>query len=409
MARYNKYGAVVKKKYAKMKRRIAKAQSRAKFVGFLYLLATLALTALACLPLLTFSDAAVSTELGVMNFWKVFKNLGGGLAGKELTLAVTVLYGLMVLILAINVLKSLSKLKWLFKKKASRLYGFNRNVYAMDDMGKIFSCSFATIIVAHFLIALIVANVKVETFAYLALAAGFAIHFFCGFLGGKASLFDSDNGLEEQKREVGRISVIVRNVLQIAATAGFVYLLLQCSVVRATLDEGLTNGWGSLLGNVKDLIFPAAQLAIAVWAILMAVYATGTTEFDMEGAETAGRKNYLLLSVLMLLTAGGAFAYFKFVEKVAVVNEVLYIAIVAFVMVVLEICLIKFPKEKNSRKKKLSDEVDANTYFDSNYHGHYNEMPYGMVNTQRTNAQRRPTETLYGIELEMDGVYRVRR
>ena len=406
MARYNKYGAMVKKKYAKMKRRIAKAQGRAKFVGFLYLLATLALTALACLPLLTFNDAAVSTELGVMNFWKVFTNLSGGLAGKELTLVVAVLYGLMVLVLAINVLKSFGKLGWLFKKKASRLYGFNRNAYAMDDMGKIFSSTLATIIISHFLIALIVANVQVEKLAYLVLAGGFFVHFFCGLLGGKVSLFDSDNGLEEQKREVGRFAPLFRNVLQIAATAGVVYFLFQCSVVRTTIDAVLADGVGSLLGNYKDLIFPVAQIALAFWAILMVAYATGTTEFDMEGAETAGRKNYLLLSVLVLVTAGGAFAYFKFLENVAVANEVLFIAGIALVMVILELCLIKYPREK--AQKVLTDEVDANTYFNANY----NEAPYGYANMQNMNArtnQKRPVETLYGIELEMDGVYRVRR
>ena len=122
----------VSQRYAYMKQRIAKMQRKAKAFGLLYLLATIVLTALACLPLIVFTGDTIGVKLGVMEFWTVFTQLGEGIYGKELLLAVAVIYGLMLFVLAINLLRSVFKLGWLFKRKASRLYGFNEKLRIMN-------------------------------------------------------------------------------------------------------------------------------------------------------------------------------------------------------------------------------------------------------------------------------------
>ena len=180
-------------------------QRKAKAFGLLYLIATIALTALACLPLITFNDQTIGVKLGVMEFWTVFTQLGEGIQGIELSLAVAVIYGLMLFVLVINLLRSVCKLGWLFKKKASRLYGFNRNMYAMDDMGRRFSGSFAAIVSSHLLIMLLVAEVAIQPLAFAALGVGVFFHFACGIPAGNVSLFDTENGVVK-RFSAGRIS-----------------------------------------------------------------------------------------------------------------------------------------------------------------------------------------------------------
>ena len=227
MSAYNTNQEAEAKTYKAMKHRIFKAQGKAKAIGFFYLLATLAITALACFPLLAIEGA----QLGVMEFWKPFLELSSGFAGKEIVLAVAVLYALMLLILLINVIRCLCKLSWLFKKKASKLYGFNRNMYAMDDMGKIFAASFKAIVILHMLIVFIVGGAMQFTlFGYIVLGVGVFFHFVCGIASENVSLFTTENGITEESRKVGNVAPFIRNLLQIAAVAGMVYFFSQISI-----------------------------------------------------------------------------------------------------------------------------------------------------------------------------------
>lgn len=367
-------------RYAYMKKRIAKMQSKAKALGLLYLLATVALTALACLPLVVLSDETIGVNLGVMEFWMVFTSLGEGLQGKELTLLVAVIYGLMLLTLAINLLRSIFKLGWLFKKKASRLYGFNRNAYAMDDMGKRFSSSFATIIVCHLVIALIatVENVQLQPMAYVVLGVGVFFHFACGLPSGNVSLFNTDNGVAEERRELGNFSPFVRNLFQLIIVVATAYLFLGVSQIRSTLNLVLVeNGIAELTGDLTKLIVPALHIVILLILVGMVYYATGTIEFDPEGAEASGRKRFLALSVFLLLCAGGAFAYEQFVAQVEVNQNAILLAVVALVAVILELILINCPKEQTENL----DEVEVSAYLTESY-----DKPGVYMNSTNMNA-----------------------
>ena len=142
-------------KGAYLKTRIARNRGRAQFVGIVYLLSIIVLAAAACLPLFDLGKQT-SAPVGVFAFWKEFMpaNLKAIKSWSDLLPIVNAgIYALMLLIVVINVFRALGKLGWLFKKKASKTYGFNRNVYAMEDLGDIFSGSFAVILSTYFLAA----------------------------------------------------------------------------------------------------------------------------------------------------------------------------------------------------------------------------------------------------------------
>ena len=360
-------------KYAYMKRRIRKAQRRAKILGLLYLLATIAITAIACLPLISFTDDTISVKLGVMEFWKGIGGVGSAKQIKNLVIAV--IYGLMLLILLINLLRSIFKLGWLFKRKASRTYGFNRNVYAMDDMGKRFSGSFATIVVAHVLILLLAKEGAIDFLAFVLLGIGVFFHFVCGIPAGNVSFFDTENGVEECRRTVGSFSPFVRNLFQLAIVSVLVLLLLNFLDLRSTLKLLFAeNGIAQLTADLNGLIFAAIELVMVLLLIGLIRYALSPIEFDPEGSEASGRKRFLWLSVLLLFCAGGMFAYARFLLQIAVEQNVILIAVVALVAVMIELLLVSCPHLETENL----DEVDAGTYLTENYNkpGVYiNPMP----------------------------------
>ena len=370
MAHKTRRGTKVQKKsaqaqkFAYVKKRIAKVQGKAKSTGFFYLLAILAVTAVALVfPLLTLKGTDITVELGVMKFWKIFKDAKGAWKANAVQLAVAGVYGLMALTLVINVLRAFGKLGWLYKKKASKLYGFNRNVYAMDDLGRIFSCSFTSVVIAHVFIAMLandVTKVKIEMMAYVVLGVGLFFHFVCGLASSKVSIFETDEGIKEVKREVSSGKSFVRNFIQVVLVAVFAYFLANYSVLRATIDKALAEG-KDILKNVKELIVPAGQGLLFIWFMALASYAFGTKEYDIE-TSARGRKGFVVLAVFALLTAGGLIGYTQFVAKTPLKINAVILAATALVAIIFEALLSKKPRAKGE-----SDDVDLNDYLSSNY------------------------------------------
>ena len=89
------------KKYALLRRRISKMQRRSKVLGFIYLVATIAFAALTALALV------------VGQCWN-----GIGLTVDGL---IAVVDTLLLVIMVVNVIKALTKVKWLFKKKIHKI------------------------------------------------------------------------------------------------------------------------------------------------------------------------------------------------------------------------------------------------------------------------------------------------
>ncbi len=361
---YTKSSVSAARQYVQAKARIMRAQGKAKAIGLLYLLAMLIVTAIACLPLMALNEKDVT--FGVMNFWKPFTRLSEGFRNIAFDLVAAVVYGVMLLILLINLLKAFGKLGWLFKKKASRLYGFNRNMYAMDDIGRFFSSSLAAVIVCHFLIIVLSGVAFTLSFlAYVLLAVGVVAHFACGLFAGNVSLFSTEGVIVEEKRELGNFSPFVRSLLQIVATFAMAFFFAPISNVFNTFATLVKEGGvKELLENPMGALVPAAiHVLILAWLIVMFAYAFGTTEFDMEGKDAAGRKTYLVFSILMFLTTVGAFVFAKLVLKTEAPMQLLIIAAIAFVMIIMEIVLLRYPQEETENL----DEVDPGTYLTENY------------------------------------------
>lgn len=350
------------KKHLHIKHCIKKMQCRAKWVGTLYVIAMVALFGLACLQPI-FGDGA-----GVFAFWKPFTlfttegDFISVLVNNALSIATAVLYAVMLLVLLINLVGALCSMGWLFKKKASKLYGFNRNMYAMDDIEKAYNSTFKTIVVINVLIAVLSFDI---TFGLLLVGAtlgvGLFFHFLCGTLAGNTSLFTVDGEIIEEKRNVGTFSAFVRNFLQVLATAGIVYFFVKSSGEIASFLLALTNGgMSTYTSEPLSLVLPAARLAILILSILMICYALGTTEFEPSGRETAGRKTFKRLSFITFLVSFGATVFLSIYYKIPLDGALMSIAGISLVAFVLEICLRKFPKSK----EKNPDEVDANKYLD---------------------------------------------
>ena len=173
-----KIKSVPSKHGAFIRGRIDKSRRRAETVGLVYLFALIALTAVSCFALLTSDYASV----GVQSAFATVKAHDFGTVGAIIKFATSVLYLLTLLVLALGILKALTHLKNLFKKKVSRIYGLNANIDAMDSLGNIFSSGFACVIINHLLIyALCGSAATLTLYAYVALGLGFAVHFICGF------------------------------------------------------------------------------------------------------------------------------------------------------------------------------------------------------------------------------------
>lgn len=357
-------------KVASLRKRIKAVQGRAKFVGIIYLLGALALLAAGVyFPILVGTCISDGAFLPVLTCYQPLVAFVGGdikanLADQEMVLnvAVSLFYIFMVLALVFNALRSIAKLGWLFKRRASYTNGFNRNMYAMDDMGKRFSGSLAAIIIFNLLTYLVLGGATISNYAYIVLGAGLAIHFFAGLIGGTVTLFTTGDTIEEEPREYGLFTYFVRNVIQIAAVGAIIYFLVPQSV--------LADGIGKVLAKefTKDLLPAAIELVAWLCILVLIKHATAATEFNRDCMDGAGMKNFAVFSFLTALAVGGLIAlpYLGIVAATELNMSYVYVAAIAFVAFLLD-CIIK------SRNSKVDyDDMGIEEYFRENSEMRYN-------------------------------------
>ncbi len=348
-----------------LRKRVKKVHSKAKFVGMLYLLGALAMAAFACLPTLNIGG----TELWVLNFWQPFKNI---LSAERdiLAIAVAVLYAFVLLTGVINFFKSLGKLSWLTKRTSRYVNGYNRNMRAMDDMGKIFSGSFAAIINFHLLIYILQpadTQIKLTMYAYAMLAAGLLIHFLAGVIGGKVSFFNigGPNGnVEEEKRTCGTFVYFFRNLIQVAATGAIIYFFVPVCTLNQTVATLLAKG-NPFSGDIMKTVLPVAlQVLLVLWIFVLVKHSTASTEFNRFGIEGAGMKNYRVFSFFTVLTAGGAFALEYLATKAfaGVALKYLIIAGIAFVAFLVDCIFKSKPKDDETEEEEQSEKSQFAPY-----------------------------------------------
>ena len=353
-----------------LKKRVKTVQGRAKTAGMLYLLGIVFMAvAGAMLTLVTDTVASGSkfTEMPVVNVYNnivsLFKN---GIAnvvkdGLLFTATLTILfYIIMLLTLVINVFRALAKLGWLFKTKASYTYGFNRNMYAMDDLGKIFSQSFSSIVLTYLWIVVFFPwDNKITLFGYITLGVGVFFHILCGLIEGKVTLFTTGETIDEVKREQGLFVYFFRNLIQLAVVGVIVIFFLKASIfapVFVSVIHALLTKTGSFFGaNIMAIVRFAVEAFAWIWVMIMIKHATGSTEYNREGKYGKGMKNFTVFAmftfvfaaVLLVLKLLGVGLVGE--ETKGFSTELLIVAIAALVGFISD-CIFK------SRKKKVEEE-----------------------------------------------------
>ena len=335
-----------------MKQRIYSSQRKAKWIGIMYLLATFVVTILACLPHMAISDPTYppNVSLGAeINVFDMIENFSGDI----LPFVVIVIISTMYDILFLNIIRVCIKLGWLFKKNASRLYGFNRNMYAMDDMSRIYSCTLSTTIVFHVFIILFAGKVEFDPITFILLGVGLLFHFVLGILGGHVSIFDTESRIVEIKRECGTFSAFFRNAVQLVVVGVLAFVMMEGNSILPFVQALITERGAVFKGDLAPVIMSISQIVLlGVW-VLMVVYATGVKEFDMEGRHAPGRNAFLVYALIATIVTGLAYCYGRYVAKLVLGDEVLISVVAALVALSVEMGLRKYPGDKKDDDEEV--------------------------------------------------------
>ncbi|MBQ8685719.1 MAG: hypothetical protein IJ514_06090 [Clostridia bacterium] len=342
-----------------LKRRVKKAHSKSKFVGTLYLLGALAMLAFACLP----SFEINGTRLWILEFWKPIKNLFNAATRSYFDAVVAILYAFVVLTALVNFLKCFSKLGWLSKRSLKYVNGYNKNMEAMETLGKLYSGSFGALVIFHFLIYVIlpVGAVRLTMLAYAAAGVGLLLHFVCGLIGGTVSHFHTKGNvgeIEEEKRPCRMFVYFFRNLVQLAAVAAIGYYFVKNCNFNGVVSTALSFK-NPLSGGLMKVVVPFALQAVILLCLLVLIkHATASTEYNRMGIEGAGMKNFRVFSFLTALAAGGLFAVEYFVNKTQPVSYAFAIvAGIAFVAFLVD-CIFKSKPKEEEEPETVEEESE---------------------------------------------------
>ncbi len=357
------YKTNIKSKMAN--KRVKKVHSKAKFVGMLYFLGTIALAVLSCLPTITLFGG----KLWVVNFWKPYTTMFG--EGRDIySIVIATLYLFVLLATVINALRALGKLGNLLRKNHTKIGRLKQNMQAMDEMGKRFSGSFAAIVIFHFLIYIICPPTETGRpaielympFGYVSLGLGLFLHFFAGLIHGTVSNFDVNGavgGVIEEKRECGLFVYFFRNLVQIAAVGAILYFFTNiCNFFGVVVM--LANGQNPFAGValLKYVLPFILQVVIVICLIVMIKHATAATEFNLYGMQGSGMRNFRIFSFFVFLAAGVGFMLDYVYYKPDFPKENLIIAGIAFGSFLIDCIFKSRNKKKNAAPTQKKEEAE---------------------------------------------------
>ncbi len=388
---------------AALKNRIVKTRIRAKWVGTLYLAACFFVLVSACFPLMK-SDYV---KIGVADVWREF-SLNSFQSMRQavnvIPFLLALLYIGMLILLLIMFIRTLWGVRGLFKRKANRKYGFNLNVNAMQSMGKVFSSMFAVVLNVYFVIFMLSGNCKPTVFYYVFMALCLTVHFLCGIRGGKASYFDvGENGqMQERRRRIGRIVPFIRNLVQIIGVFVMMSLFLRTSRIHECIEAMLKKDvWvNHFWKNVVSFASLLLQFVTAISLLTLLKHATGTSEFDIDGTQASGMKNYRVFAFFIFLASGATFFYRKMFGEVALryseaekrtLIEIfrwtdklsLILALIGLIMFIFEVIMRNYPRER----------VETNTVSAEKTTG---------AEGDGANAEQEPQENATAVQQEME-------
>ena len=376
-----------------LKRRVSSVHAKAEAVGIFYLIATVLIAAAAFLPILYGTSVG---DMWVVNFWKAFPdvvNIKTSAVAALLNAGCAGLYALLLLTAVINVLRSLSRMSRLFKTKASKVNGYNRNAMAMEEMGKIYSGTYCVFIVFPFMIHLI-SGAGFTNLYYIAIAVGLVFHFWLGLVGGNVSQFTVGTETEEEKRTLGRIAPFFRNLAQLVFVGLIMYYISETNLMLNALKWLETNAFSTLFKGAKmDLVYygaiPFLQLLCCLWTVVLLKHATAPTEYHRDGMDAPGMKNFRVFSFLLLITSGLLVGLmFLAASKrtfIAPTMGTLFIAVVALAALIEEFCMCRLPNVKG----KVAEEPTAES-----------EEAEGAVEAENANQPEALAPAMYHIPLQ---------
>ena len=376
-------------------RELKNAQTKSRAVGILYVLATIVMVALACLPLLASETNEFS--LGVTAFYQPILDF---FSGFNFTLAflVSALYLLMLLGLFINVIKMLKKLKLLFSKgrisqiryAPGRIYArvedernsWNDNRMAMMDIGKCFSRVFAKITITHFMIALFVGEgVSLELFGIATLAVGLLFHFLCGVLGAKVNVFVREVGekkffkhynfnpydnnvgyrkgitvsessrVHEDTRENGITVFFFRNLIQVVFVIALMFIAHGMFALNEVVAQVLSGAMDAIMDNI---IMVALQLGFLLFIAFAIRYAFGLIEYNDEGMHGVGIKRFRIISFFLMALSAGLLIVPVAMNGEAFLDHVpaLIMAICSLFVFLLDFVMHPITEEEKAKRRK---------------------------------------------------------
>lgn len=313
-------------------KKIKKVHGWAKFVGFLYLLATLAVAAIVALvPTMEIvypvdRGGEIVNEvlnLSALSIFDVFSFEKFDTA-VALRIVVSSVYLILLLILLINIIRSLFKLGGLFRLKVKWTVTeetFNENVEAMEGMGKVFSSSFANSVVGLAFIYML-AGIEYTTIGagmFLFIGACFAFYFFCASMSRLASRFYPHKTEREwpfwprKQREISSGWVaFVRNIMRIALVFALLALFTQvCGIHEFVVGVLTATDFSVIFNDINALIGVALELVVLSIIYAQVGMATSQREYylaafiytteRLEGARYMGIKRFLIVSILGLI------------------------------------------------------------------------------------------------------------
>ncbi|MBQ8295951.1 MAG: hypothetical protein IJX87_05920 [Clostridia bacterium] len=378
-------------------KRIRAVQRKAKFAGFLYLIGAIAIAAFSCLTLLTAKDG--SFESGIMGCYKPFIEAFKAEGGFKVSVAMvaSLLYILMLVAVIINVFKCFSCMKVLFKKGklAGGVYRSGYSVYAepesrsindnreaMEEIGALFSGSLAAFLIIHFFIYLLCGGASVTLFGYVAVAVGLFFHFLCGILGSKVTVFHRESSemryfyhyrfpkaqgnvahrsgvsvseasqLFEKDRVVGVSIFFLRNLVQVIFVFALMYAITRISVMSTQVADLLKFDFANL--DVMALIPLVIELVLCIWLAVLIKHATAATEFNRNGMEGAGMKNFKIFGILMFITSLGSMAW-TIIDGGSISMSAILLIVIAMFAFIADFVIHPKDREKNDKDNLFAD------------------------------------------------------
>ena len=380
-------------------KKIRRVHRWAKFTGIVYLLATIAIAAVAlALPTMEMvfplknADGSVREEVFNLSITGVFTafEIGTFNTASALKLMSAVFYLLMIGSVVISALRCLFKLGGLFRMKLTWAVSeetFNDNVEAMEKMGRCFSGAFSFAVTMLTLVYLVCGAqyVTIQMGVYVLLAVCIVFYFIGACLSRMASRFYPHESEKDwpfwprvQKDKSSSWVAFVRNLMRIVLVFGLLGIYTQISNVHDFIMAFLTAAdMDAFFANSDALITFGINVFTLVFLISQVHMATSQKEYYMaafvysserlDGWKYSGIKPFLIVSIFSLI--------FTIVFAVwQIINAGIALLPIIMIFVSIATCLIpvfmSIMEKESVQKIKLTE---MGTMF-NNYGNGYGEM-----------------------------------